>query len=688
MDKKYESLFTPMRIGNCDIRNRFILSPMEGTCVIEWTFFTKFNHEVHDFYMERAKNGIGLMIPGTVPVRSLVGSKWLHEYPKTFEPLKPFMDELHSHGAKLFIQLTSGWGRCVILNHYLAKCMDNKLLGTLAHPFFKPEYLMISPDEGAPNVFLPQYKTRAMTREEIHEYVDAYAKCAKLCQDAGVDGVEVHAVHEGYLLDQFTMPYTNHRTDEYGGSFENRYRFAVEVVQAIKAACGQDFPVSLRYSVESKTKGYNDGAVPGETYIEAGRDMAESERAIKYLSDAGYDCFNCDNGTYDAWYWSHPPVYMPLNCNLADVEHIKQFTDKPVFCAGRMQADAAAESIAAGRLDAVTIGRQFLTDGEYITKIKENRMEDIKPCISCHMACMPSATRKGMGCEIMKGTTGSGCALNPRTFKEKKYAVVQAKKPKRFAVIGGGIGGMEFAIQAAMRGNHVTLYEKTHELGGTFIAAAAPSFKEKDRELIEWYRREIKKLPIDVRLGVCISSLDEVKADEIIVCTGGTPIKLRLPGAERAIDAADYLRKGLPVGENVVIIGGGITGCEVAYELVLQGKKPAIVEMQDDLIWALTTPAANSMMLRDLLKFHGVPAYLESTVVKIDADSVTIATPEGMKTIPADTVISSVGYKAGSPLLGGKKKLPHVHVLGDAKEVANLKNAIWGANELVVKLSK
>ena len=198
-----------------------------------------------------------------------------------------------------------------------------------------------------------------MTREEIHEFVEAFAKSAKLLQDAGVDGVEIHAVHEGYLLDQFTLKYVNHRTDEYGGSFENRYRFAVEIVQAIKKVCGEDFPVSLRYSVLSKTKGFRKGALPGEQFTEVGRDMEESEKAVKYLQDAGYDMLNCDNGTYDAWYWAHPPVYMPENCNLEDVEHIKQFVRIPVVCAGRSEPKQTAESIAAGRLDGAGFARQF-----------------------------------------------------------------------------------------------------------------------------------------------------------------------------------------------------------------------------------------------------------------------------------------------------------------------------------------
>lgn len=226
-----------------------------------------------------------------------------------------------------------------------------------------------------------------MTVEEIQEFITAFGKTAKLLKDAGVDGVEIHAVHEGYLLDQFTLKYVNKRTDGYGGSFENRYRFAVEIVKEIKKVCGDDFPVSIRYSVESKTKGFREGALPGEKYVEAGRDMAESEKAAKYLQDAGYDMLNCDNGTYDAWYWAHPPVYMPENCNLEDVAHIRKFVDIPVVCVGRMDPGVAADAIKEGRIDGAGFARPFLADQEWVTKLMSGKEEDIRPCILCHNGC-------------------------------------------------------------------------------------------------------------------------------------------------------------------------------------------------------------------------------------------------------------------------------------------------------------
>ena len=688
MEEKYSALFQPLSIGTVEVKNRFMMCPMEGTTLIGWLKGKGFCEEARDFYIERAKDGIGLMVPGCTPLKSLMGNKWLWKNPKVFEPIKPFMDELHSYGSRLFLQISAGWGRSFVLGGPFRKALDSKFVGTIMKPVLNMNDIMIAPDEGAPNVWLPEYTCRQLTREEIHEYVEAYAQTALLAKNAGIDGVEVHAVHEGYLMDQFTMPYTNHRTDEYGGSFENRYRFAVEVVQEIKKLCGEDFPVSLRYSVVSKTKGFSQGAVPGEVFTEVGRDMAESELAIKYLEDAGYDMFSCDNGTYDAWYWPHPPVYMPLNCNLSDVEHIKQFTTKPVYCAGRMQIDTAAEAIAAGRIDGVGIGRQFLTDNQVITKVREGRMDEIKPCISCHTGCLAMAHYKGIGVEFPPDSmaeTGH-CALCPRSLAEKKYAVVKSAHPKKIAVIGGGIGGMEFAIQASLRGHTVDLYEKSDRLGGTFIAAAMPSFKEKDRDLIDWYRAEVKRHNITVHMNTEIKSLADIPADEYVIATGAKPRALPIPGWDNTINAADYLLSGCEAGDRVAIIGGGITGCEVAYELALKGKHPFIVEVMDDLMKTPMVPAANSVLLRDLLKFHNVPVYLESKTTEIKDGSITVLTGGKSVDIPCDTVVVSVGYSAGTPLADAKKHPKNVHILGDADHVANLKNAIWSANDLVLKL--
>ena len=688
MDQKYDALFTPWKIGNVEIKNRIVMCPMGGTSLFGWFELggCHFDKEAAKLFLERANNNVGLIIPGIAPLRDTFWGKWLWQNPKMFEELKEFMDEIHKTGAKLFIQLTAGMGRSWAITELVAPLHKNKFTRALVKPILDTSHELASPSpqpsRWAHDIICPE-----MTVEQIHEIIEAFAKTAKLCRDAGVDGVEVHAVHEGYLLDQFAIEYFNKRTDEYGGSFENRYRFAVDVVKAIKESCGEDFPVSLRYSVESKMKDFCYGAMPGEDYTEIGRAMPESEKAAKYLQDAGYDMLNADNGTYDSWYWAHPPMYMPQNCNLDDVAHIKEFVDIPVVCAGRMEPDVGAKAVADGKIDGVGVARQFLVDPEWITKIIEDRIEDIKPCICCHAGCFNFSSSKGhANTQDLKDTMGlSRCALNPKTMQSKKYKIEPAKKSKKIAVIGGGIGGMETAIVCAKRGHKVDLYEKSDKLGGVFIAAAAPSYKEKDRDLIAWYNREVQKYDsITIHMNTEVKDIASLGADEVVVATGSVANRIPIPGVENAVQAVDFLLDNSIVGDNVTIIGGGLTGCEIAYELYLQGKNPTIVEMQDDLITTPGVALANTSFLRDFFKTNKVPVYLETKTTEITDSSVTVMTKDGKtETIPADSVILSVGYKP-APIV--EKASKHVHIVGDASKVGNLRTVIWQAWDVAMKL--
>nr|WP_276872123.1 FAD-dependent oxidoreductase [Fournierella massiliensis] len=683
MDQRYEPLFTPWKIGNVEMKNRIVMCPMGGTSLFGWMEPNHFDKVAAEFFLNIAHNNVGLIIPGIAPLRDPIGGRWLYQNPGMFKELKAYMEQIHATGAKLFVQLTAGFGRSFAITDQLSILLRNKALGTLAKPIVDASFLCASPSE-LPSRWAEDVMCRPITKEEIHQLVEAFAKTARLCKAAGVDGVEVHAVHEGYLMDQFTLPYTNQRTDEYGGSFENRYRFAVETVHAIKKACGKDYPVSLRYSVLSKTKGLCKGAVPGEEYTEVGRDMAESERAARYLQDAGYDMLNADNGTYDAWYWAHPPQYMPQNCNLEDVAHIRKFVDIPVVCAGRMTPEAGAQAIAAGQIDGMGVARQFLVDGAWVTKLKEGREEDIQPCICCHNGCFALAHYKGVANDedFNDVLHMARCALNPTTMQGHKYDILPAKKPKTIAVIGGGIGGMEAARIATLRGHKVTIYEKTDRLGGVFIAAAAPDFKEKDKELIQWYRRQIEQLKIPVKFNTNVTDLSQLKADEVIVATGAAARKLPIPGADRAKDAVDYL-EGKPVGQRVVIIGGGLSGCEIAYDLYRKGKTPVIVEAKNDLMAVRGLCLANSSYLRDFFEANRVEVHLESNVEKIDAAGVTVKGKNGAsQTLAADDVILAVGYTPAPAFAKGR----HVHVIGDACKVGNLRTVIWQAWKVAERL--
>ena len=689
MDEKYSALFTPWKIGNVEIPNRIVQCSMGGTSLFGWLEPCHFDKEAANFLLTRAKDGVGLVLPGMQCVRDTMGRRWLYQNKKMFKELADYMVEYHKTGSKLFIQLAAGFGRSMAVAPWMVTLNNNKLLGALARPVIDVSYCCASAS-ATPNRWQEDMLSRPMTVEEIHEMVDAFGKTAKLLREAGVDGVEIHAVHEGYLLDQFTIANWNHRTDEYGGSFENRFRFPVEVVQSIKRQAGADFPVSLRYSVVSKTKAWGKGAMPYETdFEEFGRDMAESEKAVKYLGDAGYDMFNCDNGTYDAWYWAHPPQYMPDNCNLEYVEHIKKFTNCPVVCAGRMDPVKAAEEIAAGRLDAVAIARQNLVDHEWIHKILSGREDEIKPCIRCHNGCFNMAKFKGTAnLQSMDDSLHlARCALNPTTMQHNKYKIVPTRNPKKVAIIGGGIGGMECALVLKQRGHTPVIFEKTNELGGLFLTASAMSFKENDKELIRWYLNEVAKEGIDVRFNTEVTDVNTLGGfDDIIVASGSIPRTMpSIPGFEKTLTFTELLKDKKEVGDKVLFIGGGQSSCEAAYDLVLQGKHPIIVEYANDLIAAQATCLANTSFLRDAMEYHKVPTYLESTVTEIKDNGVTVKNVKTGETffVECDNVVNGIGFV---PTPVGGKENKQVFRVGDCVAIGNLRTVIWRAWDVCMKI--
>ena len=688
MNQKYNALFTPWKICNVEIPNRIVQCSMGGTSLFGWMEPSHLDKEAAYFLLNRAQDGVGLILPGMQCIKDPILGRWLYQNDKMFKDLEVYMKEFHKTGSKLFIQLAAGMGRSMAITKPMVMLLKNPLLGKIASPIADLDYITASAS-ATPNRWYEEIKSRPMTIQEIHDQVDAFAKTAKKLMDAGVDGVEIHAVHEGYLLDQFTISNMNYRTDEYGGSFENRYRFPVEIVQAIKAACGNDFPVSLRYSVVSKTKDWGKGAMPYETdFKEFGRDMEESERAIKYLSDAGYDMFNCDNGTYDAWYWAHPPQYMPDNCNLEYVEHIKKFTDKPVVCAGRMDPVKAAEEIEAGKLDAVAIARQNLVDHDWIHKIKEGREDEIKPCIRCHNGCFNMAKYAGTPNVQHLGDSLhlARCALNPTTMQHNRYKIVPTKNPKKVAIIGGGIGGMECALVLKQRGHIPTIFEKSGELGGLFLTASAMTFKENDKELIRWYLNEIEKEGIDVRLNTEVNDLGTLHGfDEIIVASGSVPRTMpSIKGFEKTLTFTQVLRDKVDVGDKVLFIGGGQSSCEAAYDMVLAGKHPIIVEFARDLVPAQNVCLSNASFLRDVLEFHQVPTYLEHTIREIKDKTVVIASKDGKNVfeVEYDNIVNGIGFVPAP--VGGKGA--NIHRVGDCVTIGNLRTAIWRAWDVCMKI--
>lgn len=669
----YEHLFSPVKIGNVEIPNRIALMPMGVFSPRMMNPDGSYTKDGADYYIERAKGGTGLIITGLVPLPPGGHLPSIMNNPATYtENMKYLADGIHKYGSKVFIMISALSGR-------------SGAPGDVA-----PSAL--------PNVWDPRGIQKEMTVEEIHQYVEWFAIGAKAAKDAGIDGVEIHAVHEGYLLDQFTISAFNKRTDEYGGSLENRLRFPIEIVQAIKEKCGQDFPVSIRYSVKSYTKAFNRGAVPGEEFEEFGRDYEESKKVAKMLQDAGYDMLDCDNGTYDAWYWPHPPVYMPKALNLKDVAFIKQAVDIPVICAGRFDdPELADKSIAEGAIDMMGMGRPLLADPDIANKFKEEKLDDIRPCISCHFGCLARIFQIDME---KLATKDISCALNPRCGMENHYNITKADTKKKIAVVGGGIAGMEAARVCALRGHEVDLYEKKDILGGVFIAAAAFDFKDDDRRLLEWYRKQMKDTGVNVLLNTEFKPEDKEQYDEIFVATGAVEKKLKTPGFEQpniryAIDA--LMNQNIQ-NQNVVIVGAGLTGCELAYDLARKNKKVTLVEACPTIMNVEGLSAANYNCLVDLMDYYKVDILKNSKVVKYEDGKAYIETTtynepnikdrainqslQGIrkitKPVDADTVIVSVGYSSDRELYDAIKA-DNVHLLGDAESPSNLMGCIWSA---------
>lgn len=415
MSIHYKKLFEPIKIGSVEIKNRIFMSPMGPVGFAEGNgAFTKAGQE---YYIERARGGTGLIMTGTVNVdynEILPGGLPCPTVnPVAFtQSALDMLNSVHSLGAKFFLQLSGGLGRS-------------------AFPGATSQHIAPSP---ALNRFDPRIQHREMTHEEIQTLIANFVKAAVIAKGAGFDGIEIHAVHEGYLLDQFGLSFFNQRTDEYGGSLENRLRIATQIVQGIKQVCGKDFPVGLRFSPKSFLKGYAQGAVPGEEFEEKGRDYEEGIEAAKLLVAAGYDELNVDAGTYDSWYWNHPPMYFGYKGIYREFGRIvKQNVDVPVLISGRMDDPQMACDSIDECCDMVGFGRPLLADPYLPQKIADGQLDEIRPCLSCHEACMGRCSK----------FVHLSCAVNPQCGFEIDKPVIPTCTPKTVLVAGGGVAEQE-----------------------------------------------------------------------------------------------------------------------------------------------------------------------------------------------------------------------------------------------------
>ena len=654
-------LFSPISIGKVSIKNRFAMAPMGPLGLGDAQ--GGFNQRGIDYYTARAHGGTGLIITGVTFVDNTIEEHGMPNCPNsTYNPVqfvrtaREMTERVHAYNARIFLQMSGGFGRVTI-------------------PTNLGEFPPVAP---SPIQHRWLDKTcRALTVDEIHELVRDFGEGAYNAKRAGFDGVQIHAVHEGYLIDQFAISLFNQRTDEYGGSLENRLRFAREIVEEIKRRCGQDFPVMLRYSPKSFIKALREGALPGEEFEEKGRDLPEGVEAAKLLVSYGYDALDVDVGSYDAWWWSHPPMYQKKGLYMPYAKLVKENVDVPVLCAGRMDdPDMAEGAVNDGVCDVISLGRPLLADPDYVNKLRRGERKCIRPCISCQEGCMGRIQEYSM----------VNCAVNPQAARERVTAYNPVLKAKRVLVIGGGVAGCEAARVLAERGHKPEIMERSGHLGGNLLAAGAPPFKEDDIALVHWYENEMQRLNVPVHFNTAVdpdSALYE-EYDAVIVATGATPKKFPLGENAPIYTATDALLGKTPIGERVTVVGGGLVGCETALWLAQEGKCVTIVEALDRLM-AVNKPLchANSEMLERLLPFHGVETLVSSSVQKYEGGKIFVKTPQGERQLDCDTVILSVGFREDRGVFDAwETSAREIYLLGDAKKVANIMYAVWDAFEV------
>lgn len=660
MQNKYPNLFEKVSIGSCTIKNRFAMAPMGplGLGDAEGGF----NQRGIDYYVERAKGGTGLIVTGVTFVDNKVEQHDMPNCPcSTYNPVhfirtsREMTERIHAYDAKVFLQLSGGFGRVTIPTN----------LGE--HPPVAPSPI--------PHRWLNK-TCRPLETDEIHEIVKQFGKGAYNAKRAGFDGVQIHAVHEGYLIDQFAISLFNTRNDEYGGSLENRLRFAREILDEIKKTCGKYFPVTLRFSVKSFIKNWRVGALPDEKFGEKGRDIEEGLKAAKLLIEYGYDALDVDVGCYDAWWWNHPPMYQKKGLYIPYAKMVKDIVDVPVICAGRMDnPELASKAVKDGACDIVSLGRPLLADPDYVNKLKAGDTASIRPCLSCHEGCMGR----------IQEYSALNCAVNPQACRERSQRLVPALRKKKVAIIGGGVAGCEAARVLALRGHEPIVYDKTAVLGGNLIPGGTPSFKADDHALAAWYTHELKKLHVEVHLNTeaDAETVRNSGAEVVIVATGSKPKVFSL-GTAPVYPAADVLLGKVEAKQNVAIIGGGLVGCETALWLREQGKNVTIVEALPKIL-AVNAPLchANSEMLEALIPFKGIQTVTSAKAKSYDGIHLQVETDKGVQAIKADTVILAVGYTSENTLYEQlRDEIPEIHLLGDARRVANIMYAIWDAFEV------
>lgn len=615
------SLFDKTQLGSMKLKNRIFMSPMGTTGEADGSYC----NEGIDYFMERAKGGAGLIITGANVVSTKYEARPCTELSNFHhvERLNMLVERCHNYGAKVCVQLSPGLGR-----------------QQFTDPF--------TPPYSAGSVGAFWYKDlicKPFSKEDIHYLVEKVGYSASLAINAGADAVELHA-YGGYLLDQFQSKQWNNRTDEYGGSLENRMRFTLECIEAIKQNVPKNFPILVKFTPDQRVEGF--------------RTLDEGIEMAKIFEKAGVTALHVDTGCYEEWYQAITTIYSKHGHKLDVQKAIKEVVNIPVLGDGKLfDPKLANKVIEDGTLDYLGLGHEMLADPYWPTKVKEGRYEDIRPCVGCNEC-------------LLAGFSGKHyyCAVNPTCYAERDYALPKPDGSKKsILVIGGGPGGMSAAITARQRGWDVELWEKTDRLGGTLWAAGGPDFKADIIKLINYMKVQCDKLGVKVRYNKAATAENVLGGnwDKVILAAGADPAIPPIPGIENATPVSEYLTHNAAAGKKVVVIGGGLAGTEAACDIAPNADEVTIVEMMPDILFSAAHCLNNDQHLRNMVKDRGVKVAAGAKVTKITPDSVTYEKDGETIVLTCDTVFNAAGFKANNQLEDLlEANYDNITVIGDA----------------------